>query len=311
MPSRWSLLAALVTSLAIHLLAGLAITSPWLRAQPACDRQATIEPPPGLIPAPPRLGIERSRAVTVTWVGFETPTEHEAKQSEVEQAALTPAPGLAELAAADPAPPAPEPGPPSEPARSADSTPAALPPSRPSIPMDALAPVAIAPPTQMQTDTLEAEPASLSAAEPRVQQAEPDAPATPATPSRVRSGRPGIEDQRESDAAARQKPLRYTPGKPIAAEGIEITTVRPDFGTAVRMLANPQDPLVIIEFRSDGHVQRARFARSGTRVLGTGNPYVDGAILDAIYRWTARGAAIDALPEGQTLTYTVQLLLRG
>ncbi|GAB4384109.1 MAG: hypothetical protein Kow0022_05710 [Phycisphaerales bacterium] len=307
MPSRWSLPAAFVASLGIHLLAGLAITSPWLRAPSAFDRHATIKPPPGLTPTPPRVGIERSRAVTVTWVGFETPTEHEARESEVEQAALTPASGFAELAAADPAPPAP----PSERAGSAEPTPAELPPSRPSIPMDALAPVAIAPPTQMQTDTLEAGPASSSAAEPRVQRDEPAAPATPATPSQVRSGRPGIEDQRESDAAARQKPLKYTPGKPIAAEGIEITTVRPDFGTAVRMLANPQDPLVIIEFRSDGHVQRARFARSGTRVLGTGNPYVDGAILDAIYRWTARGAAIDALPEGQTLTYTVQLLLRG
>lgn len=315
MTTRWPLAAALVASLAIHLAAGVLIVSPWFHARPNADSQAAIEPMLAITPTIPRLGIERSKAVTVTWVGFETPSEHQAQDSEVEQAALSPAPGLAQLAASDPAPPTPtpQPAPPVQQPQPAEAQPSPTPaqPSRPSIPMDAFAPVAITPPTPVVAASVQPDPAPTPADEPKPQLEEATAPTAPATPSQVATGRPGIEDQRESDASALEKPLKYTPGKPIAAEGIEITTVRPDFGTTARMLANPQDPLVVIDFKSDGHVHRARFARSGIRVLSTGNPYVDGAILDAIYRWTAKGDAIDELPEGQTLTYSVQLLLHG
>ncbi|RMH12228.1 MAG: hypothetical protein D6695_07230, partial [Planctomycetota bacterium] len=154
-------------------------------------------------------------------------------------------------------------------------------------------------------------------AEPKPEPAEAP-PADPAprtepapTPSPAATGRPGIADPRESDASSLEKPLEYKPGKPLAGKGIEITTVRPDFGTTVRMLANPDNPLIIIEFKPDGSVARARFARSGGRTLNTGNSFVDGAILDAVYRWKARGEALEQLEPGQTLRYTVRLLLRG
>lgn len=306
--------AAAGVSVLLHLAAGWAIVSPWAQRTSPDESSAQIDPIMPINPTMPRLGIERSKAVTVTWVGFESPTEHQAQMSEVEQAMLSPAPGLSPLAAADPAPPAPlnEPSPPTPSVQpsSPDSRAQPAPAPAPSIPLDVLAPVPIAP--SAPTTARSAEPVAIppTSAEPPLepQQARP---AAPPTPSEIASGRPGLEDERESDAAALRKPLEYKPGKPIAGEGIEITTVRPDFGTTVRILANPDNPLVVIDFGPDGHVRRARFARNATRTLNTGNPYVDGAILDAIYRWTAKGQAVDDLGDDQTLTYSVRLLLRG
>lgn len=303
--------AAAGVSVLLHLAAGLALVSPWTRSAAPLPTATQIEPIVPIKPNVPRLGIERSKAVTLTWVGFETPTEHQAPLSEVEQAMLTPAPGLAPLAAAEPAPPAPpaEPSPPTaQPTpQAAPPEPAPTPASAPSMPLDVLAPVAIAPPapTPAPAQPPAPTPAPPNPVEPQVAQ-----PATPPTPSQSANGRPGLEDERESDAAALHKPLDYKPGKPIAGEGIEITTVRPDFGTTVRMLANPDNPLVIIEFGPDGRVRHARYARNAARALNTGNPYIDGAILDAIYRWRAKGKAVDELGKDQTLTYSVRLLLR-
>lgn len=305
-----SLWAAAGVSVLLHLVAGLAIVSPWTQTASPQPSSAQIEPIVPIKPNVPRLGIERSRAVTVTWVGFESPSEHQAQLSEVEQAMLTPAPGLSPLATAEPAPHAPpaEPSPPTPTAQPSPPAPQPAPAAAPSIPLDVLAPVAIAPPAQVTAHSQEPTPPAPADESTKPEQAQP---ATPPTPSESASGRPGLEDPRESDAAALKRPLEYKPGKPIAGEGIEITTVRPNFGTTVRMLASPDNPLVIIDFGPDGRVRHARFARNTARTLNTGNPYVDGAILDAVYRWTAKGKAIDELEESQTLTYSVRLLLHG
>ena len=61
-------------------------------------------------PAPPeaedesRLGIERSRRVTVNWLGFADPTPHRARESELEQAALSMALVGSPEAPSDPSP---------------------------------------------------------------------------------------------------------------------------------------------------------------------------------------------------------------
>ncbi|MCL4221566.1 MAG: hypothetical protein KJZ65_09355 [Phycisphaerales bacterium] len=311
-----SLWAAAVVSVLLHLAGGLVIVAPWNQTASPAPSGAQVEPLVSVKPNVPRLGIERSNAVTVTWVGFESPTEHQAPLSQVEQAMLTPAPGLSPLASAEPAPQAP-PAEVSPPTPAAQPSPRATqtqptPPPAPGVPLEVLAPVAIAPPAPTSDRALEPTQTPSAPTEPVTPtRPEQTQPATPPTPSESASGRPGLQDPRESDAAALKRPLEYKPGKPIAGEGIEITTVRPNFGTTVRMLANPDNPLVVIDFGPDGRVRHARFARNATRTLNTGNPYVDGAILDAIYRWKARGKAIDELGEDQMLTYSVRLLLRG
>lgn len=309
---RRPLVLALVASLLLHAGGALWLVSPWAHPQLATD--ATADSLVEVSPNIPRLGIEHSKAVTVTWVGFETPTEHQAKLSEVEQAALTPVVGQSEQATAEPSPPVQtsEPSPNTPPAQpqqevaSAKPQPAHADQPVPSVPIDALAPIAIAPPTAEIAPTPKPAPA------PKPAEQEAPAPTPAPTPSDVAAGKPGLEDEREADPVALAKPVRASNlGKPLAGEGIQITTVSPTFGTAIRMLASPSDPLVIIDFAPDGSVQRARYARSGKRVLNTGNPHVDGAILDAVYRWTAKGKAIDELKDDESLTYSIRLLLRG
>lgn len=311
---RRPLALALVASLLLHAGGALWLVSPWSHRPQTLDQpaDALVQVSPKI----PKLGIERSKAVTVTWVGFETPTEHQAKLSEVEQAALTPVVGRSEQAAAEPSPPVPTPEPtpvtppdqPQQERAAAEPKPAPAAPAAPSTPMDALAPIAIAPPEPQPTP--KPEPAPAPAPEPAKEEAPAPTPAP--TPSDVAAGKPGLEDEREADPVALAKPVKASNlGKPLAGEGIQITTVSPTFGTTIRMLASPNDPLVVIDFAADGTVQRARYARAGKQILNTGHPHVDGAILDAVYRWTAKGKAIDELKDDETLTYSIRLLLRG
>lgn len=103
--------------------------------------------------------------------------------------------------------------------------------------------------------------------------------------------RDAIASEKESDATSRKKIAEWEPGKPPAVEGLDITTVRPRWTVTTRLMSVPRNPVVQIEFRKNGTVARAAFLDK----QDTGYTDVDGPLLDAIYAWTAKGRALDAL----------------
>lgn len=118
----------------------------------------------------------------------------------------------------------------------------------------------------------------------------------------------GEKSPSESSAASRRPPVEIRPGRVAAAEGLQITTVRPIFDITTIATANPRSPTVLIEFGKDGRVRRAAFLPGRS----TGESRVDQPLLDAVYRWTARGEPLDALSEDpdDVVGITMRILLR-
>lgn len=101
------------------------------------------------------LGIDESQAVTLTWLGFERPTEHEARQARVEQPelSLSPPAVVAEAAPAEPE--------------------EAEPVEQPSEPVDTAEPV------EQAIERPAEQPADRAAEQPAEESAEPDPPSSP------------------------------------------------------------------------------------------------------------------------------------
>jgi hypothetical protein len=119
--------------------------------------------------------------------------------------------------------------------------------------------------------------------------------------------RPGIESDRESDAAAVKVISADRLGKPLAAKGLNITTVRPRWSTSTMMIASPKNPMVRIEFKRNGRVAEAKFIDG----YSTGSIDIDEPLLDAIHRWTAKGKPLEELPPGdRRLVLILRIQLR-
>jgi hypothetical protein len=96
------------------------------------------EPKPELKPEPPpaepeepvaRLGIAESDQKSKAWIGYKDPTEHQGRLSEVDQSAMSPAPGIPAPLGGQPSPASPEvPSSAPVPAQAAATVPAAAPP---------------------------------------------------------------------------------------------------------------------------------------------------------------------------------------
>ncbi len=302
---------------------------------------------------PLRLGIDRSNAATINWVGFETPTEHAASKSSVEQAAVTPIVGTARVASEDQPSPASEPAPqetPVEPVTEAAVQPVEQPAAEtvaeaqetaPVIPMDVFEPMptvpafkpdplfsarpdselnplpTVVPEPKKPNEQTPAEKPTQEVAKPEPPRPKPTTKPVEAAPAKeaVRpadpSGTRGIKDRREADASSKVQALTYRPGRPIAGEGLEIATVRPRFSVTIQVIARPRNPVVRIQFGPDGKVRRAEFVKKKGKLLNTGSVHIDGPLMDAIYRWTAKGAALEPLKKDETLPVEIRLLLNG
>ncbi len=94
-------------------------------------------------------------------------------------------------------------------------------------------------------------------------------------------------------------------GRPLAGKGLEIKTVRPEWPASVRNTYRPRNAVVVIRFGADGKVRKAEFLREPDGRKGTGASAVDGPLLDAVYRWTAKGERIDALDKNDPDTEIV------
>lgn len=96
-------------------------------------------------------------------------------------------------------------------------------------------------------------------------------------------------------------------GQVQAGRGLQVSTVKPRYGISSRIMTFPDNPIVRVVFGRDGKVRRAVFLR------GTGEPSIDGPLLDAIHRWTATGEELGTIPAGDPqagLSITFRIVLR-
>ncbi len=266
-----------------------------------------------------RPGIEQSRAMTLTWLGFSDPTPHSAEQSVTEQAAMSPAPAPMPT---DPSPPTLSGAPTSVAAEDTVEPPAAAPEPEP-ITEQVLAAADAGETIEGEATEAEAEQAVAVAAtesvdEPTAEPADkpsPDsaqtaaaaasdepAPEQPIEP-KLSGDAPGVQADKQAQATSTKPVAKVEPGKPAAAEGLDIRTVRPKWTTLTRLTAAPRNPVAVVKFGKSGRVIHAALLHS------TGVADVDGPLVDSLYLWSAKGEALEALgPErdaGVELTFEV------
>lgn len=158
-------------------------------------------------------------------------------------------------------------------------------------------------------------PEELLEARRRAERAE--SPAEPAAQSDSRpaaEGTPGETDPRAADAAMRRRARELDVsrlGRPLQASGdLRLNTVRPDWSLRVRNAYSPRrNPFVEIRFGADGRVRLARFVGMPDGTRGSGYEEVDQPLLNAVYAWTAEGAAIEKLA-GEGPDATLDLVMR-
>jgi hypothetical protein len=268
--ARWAV--AVPASVAVHVLVAMALLRGGV--DPSTLARAAEDAP---LDIPVELGVEKSEAVTLNWMGFETPTPHVAYPSPVEQSQLTRAQGTQR-----------------------DDLSRAL-----SAQVQAVT-------TQTMAEAravLEALRGELARARARAAEQAQTTPATQAPPQPTpqpaveptpaqddqQDGSPGIQDTRVAPAVSLPIDVRRTElGKVVAAEGLQINTTRMHLTDLQRSMGRPPSPLVEIFFDHTGGVFRARIPDG----RGSGRADLDQALLNAIYEWTAQGKAIDALAEG-------------
>ena len=150
-----------------------------------------------------------------------------------------------------------------------------------------------------------------------VEQAEAEADATEQEATTPADGgaadEDGLPSDREATPASDEEPISVEPGKPAAAEGVEIRTVRPEFSATARVFFSRygrREAVVEIAFGPDGRVKSAEFARDEGRSLRTGVPEIDRSLLDAVYRWRASGERLDELGDSERLELVMRVVLR-
>ena len=123
---------------------------------------------------------------------------------------------------------------------------------------------------------------------------------------------PGLPSDRESVATALREATNLTQwGKPLARKGLEIKTVRPRWRTTTLLTRLPRNPVVMVSFGADGKVKRAEYVLYEGRRLSTGARDVDEPLLDAVYKWRAKGKELEALGEGETVSFAIRVVLSG
>ncbi len=234
-----------------------------------------------------RLGIDRSEASTLTWIGYEEYRRHMAALAETEQAAFRTTTGSAG----------------SGPNASAESLLDAL-----SQLLDALE-LAQEPPPQMTpspegaavpaVDLLAALERWMDAAS---QSSQPQQSPSPTTGEP--SDRGAVSDKESDPTSTIEVPLdKLASDQPLAAHGLNVKPRKPQFTTLIRLTAVPANPLVEISFRSDGVPSKARITES------SGDSRVDEAILNSLFRWRAEGEQLKELADGETITISIRIVL--
>lgn len=130
---------------------------------------------------------------------------------------------------------------------------------------------------------------------------------TPAQPSAAPgSEATGQQADREADASSIITATVSKLGRPLAAHGLEIQTIKPRYTYYTQVTATPRPPIVRVEFDRAGKVYRAQILQS------SGSADVDRPLLDAIYQWRAKGKQLEKLSGGnppQTVSIEFRILL--
>ena len=287
-----TLLGGLVISIFVHFLVIGSLIGKWSGQDRTVVRMTNTEPVDQILNRPV-LGIKRSKAVTLTWLGFETPTDHTAPKAPVEQAAMDTHP------ASDPAP---APLDSQKMAKQASELAAAA------VKAVAAARSEVAGVIDAALKPLLARLAAMgrarppSDAEPARAQADEAAEAVATNPG------PGLAfpADKESIATAIKEASDYKPGKPVAAQGLDIKTVRPDWAHVTTLTAYPRNPIVWIAFGADGVVTRAGFVPGNS----SGSLDVDEPLLNAVYAWKASGKELKKLGKDDEIIVSIRILLR-
>jgi len=319
---RWPVLLGLFVSLLIH--GAVAVALAWTPVGNDGDASA----PPPRLPSDDRIrpGIEASDAATINWIGYAEYERHLARQSVIDQAAMargpTPSPtpnsgasgqeGAAPVPAPPPSQPASARRPTETQVREAASTLAAA--------AQEIATIADAARTTLRerlaraAEALRAEAESQADAAPQ-EPARETPPAEPAVgppaeqPSPAEEPDPGAPGGGRKEAAptSQEKPIEVNPGKPLAAEGLDIETVAPQFSRLTEITARPRDALARLHFDRSGRVRDVDLIQS------TGYGEVDDPLLDSLYRWRAKGKRLKELPpagRGSTVALVFRIRLR-
>ncbi len=120
---------------------------------------------------------------------------------------------------------------------------------------------------------------------------------------------PGQKAEEESAAASVTESLVYKPGQPLAGKGLKVNTVSPRWGVTTMLTSSPKNTVIRITFGRNGKVLKAVFVDSGT-----GFEDVDGPLLDAVYRWTAKGEVLEKIPADKPqagLNFDIKFLMHG
>jgi hypothetical protein len=323
----------LAVSVFAHVGLAMVLARGWWSRLPEPAGMVGALPPPQPEHEVVRPGIAQSRTVTINWLGFEAPTQHAAAPAETDQPALSPETPM------PPGPPAEVPSPvqdlaaevvrePIEPVEPEPATETAAALDEPAEELDAASakpseaaaesePAAMptpdaegagfaAPLLEIVKRTLEAAARAAPEALPQPREGAPaesgppssevSPPSEPGTSGGSPESAPdALPSEKEAGATSREQPIDWAPGRPAAAEGLDITTVDPRWTIATRLSALPRNPVVRLDFGKDGRVRKAEFLPE----LDTGYRDVDGPLLDALYRWTAKGEALAKLPPGE------------
>ncbi len=94
-------------------------------------------------------------------------------------------------------------------------------------------------------------------------------------------------------------------GRPLAAHGLQIKPMKPVFTTLTMMTSAPANPRAELRFRRDGKPARVRL------ITSSGDPRIDEAILNSLYRWRAnpRSKRLRELSRTDTVPIRIEIVL--
>jgi len=123
-------------------------------------------------------------------------------------------------------------------------------------------------------------------------------------------GEPAAEPGNDADKDAEATSLTKVPasewkqGKPLAAQGLNIRTRRPNIPLVSWLSYQPQfNPVARIEFDRTGKPVRAML------IVKSGEDRLDENLTDMLFRWRASGTRLTELTGNETVTIELQLLL--
>jgi outer membrane biosynthesis protein TonB len=228
------------------------------------------------------LGIEQSKASTLTWIGFEQYQKHIARLADVEQAAMQlkqpyPMSTPKEIAL-------------HEPQKNVKKT------------LDVLGET-IAPITDVATKLLEAlRSLQFSIASPTPPQTVRPTPSQEQVVEAKTEPIAEFSDLESDPTSIIEVPREnWKTGRPIAADGIILRPRRPSFTAHQSIINAPKGLTAMLVIDHRGKPVEVEILHS------TGSSSIDRSLVASLFRWRAAGEKIDAVIEGETINITIHV----